>query len=93
MNKYKSLEELKEELGDNFEEYMYKANRDILEANQRLQEAKDSLQNDYQEAVDKINELQDRIDKAISYLKKFDGYSDNIEIKKIINLLQGDDKE
>ena len=30
MNKYKTLEELKEELGDKFEEYMYKANIELL---------------------------------------------------------------
>jgi hypothetical protein len=31
MNKYKTFEELKEELGDKFEEYMYKANLELLE--------------------------------------------------------------
>ena len=30
MNKYKSYEELKEELGDKFEEYMYKSNIELL---------------------------------------------------------------
>lgn len=30
MNKYKTYEELKEELGDEFEEYMYKANIELL---------------------------------------------------------------
>ena len=30
MNKYKTYEELKEELGDKFEEYMYKANIELL---------------------------------------------------------------
>lgn len=30
MNKYKTIEELKEELGDEFEEYMYKANIALL---------------------------------------------------------------
>lgn len=30
MNKYKTFEELKEELGDKFEEYMYKANIELL---------------------------------------------------------------
>ena len=31
MNKYKTFEELKEELGDKFEEYMYKSNIELLE--------------------------------------------------------------
>lgn len=31
----------------------------------KLQQIKDKLQNDYQEAVDKINDLQQRIDKAL----------------------------
>ena len=31
MNKYKTFEELKEELGDKFEEYMYNANIELLE--------------------------------------------------------------
>ncbi len=30
MNKYKTFEELKEELGDKFEDYMYKANIELL---------------------------------------------------------------
>ena len=30
MNKYKTFEELKEELGDKFEEYMYKSNIELL---------------------------------------------------------------
>lgn len=30
MNKYKTYEELKEELGDKFEEYMYEANIELL---------------------------------------------------------------
>lgn len=30
MNKYKTFEELKKELGDKFEEYMYKANIELL---------------------------------------------------------------
>lgn len=31
MNKYKTFEELKEELGNKFEEYMYKSNIELLE--------------------------------------------------------------
>ena len=31
MDKYKTYEELKEELGDKFEEYMYNANIELLE--------------------------------------------------------------
>lgn len=30
MSNYKTFEELKEELGDSFEEYMYKANLELL---------------------------------------------------------------
>ena len=30
MNKYKTFEELKKELGDKFEEYMYKSNIELL---------------------------------------------------------------
>lgn len=44
MNKeeYKTLEELKEELGDKFEEYMYKANIELLEQNKKYKEVIDS---------------------------------------------------
>ena len=36
MKKYKTYEELKEELGDKFEEYMYKANIELLTKIEKL---------------------------------------------------------
>lgn len=46
MNKeeYKTFEELKEELGDKFEEYMYKSNIELLKQNKK-----------YKEVIDKAN--------------------------------------
>lgn len=38
MNKYKTFEELKEELGDKFEEYMYKANIELLNKLDKIKE-------------------------------------------------------
>ena len=36
MNKYKTLEELKEELGDKFEEYLYKTNIEMLSTLEKI---------------------------------------------------------
>lgn len=44
---------------------------------ERLQEAKDKLQKDYQDAVDKIYELQQIIDKAIEYIEYNVGKDNN----------------
>lgn len=38
MNKYKTFEELKEELGDKFEDYMYKANVELLNKLDKIKE-------------------------------------------------------
>ena len=38
MNKYKTFEELKEELGDKFEDYMYKANIELLNKLDKIKE-------------------------------------------------------
>ena len=48
MNKYKTFEELKEELGDKFEEYMYKANIELLTKI-------DKENQKYKEVIDKAN--------------------------------------
>lgn len=40
MNKYKTFEELKEELGDKFEDYMYKANIELLNKLDKIKEWK-----------------------------------------------------
>lgn len=41
MNEYKTFKELKEELGDKFEEYMYKANIELLNI---INEAKEYIE-------------------------------------------------
>ena len=38
MNKYKTFGELKEELGDKFEDYMYKANVELLNKLDKIKE-------------------------------------------------------
>lgn len=38
MSKYKTFEELKEELGDKFEDYMYKANIELLNKLDKIKE-------------------------------------------------------
>lgn len=43
MNKYKTFEELKEEFGDKFEDYMYKANIELLN---KLDKIKEKLKED-----------------------------------------------
>lgn len=55
MNKYKTFEELKEELGDKFEEYMYKANIELLTKI-------DKENQKYKEVIDKINNYIDNYD-------------------------------
>lgn len=40
MSKYKTFEELKEELGDKFEDYMYKANIELLNKLDKIKEWK-----------------------------------------------------
>lgn len=56
MNKYKTFEELKEELGDEFEDYMYKANIELLtKINKAIEYIKE---NQYRLDLDRIkNEL------------------------------------
>lgn len=49
---YKTLEELKEELGNKFEEFMYKANIELLQENQQLKER-------INKAVEYINKFED----------------------------------
>lgn len=49
---YKTFEELKEELGDKFEEYMYKANIELLEKNKKYKELIDK-------AIEYINKMFD----------------------------------
>ena len=44
MNKYKTYEELKEELGDKFEEYMYKAYIELLT---KINKAIEYIENEY----------------------------------------------
>ena len=41
MSEYKTFEELKEELGDKFEEYMYEANIELLE---KIREAREYIE-------------------------------------------------
>ena len=51
MNKeYKTFEELKEELGDKFEEFMYKVNIELLEKVNQLETNRD-------EAIEEIKDL------------------------------------
>ena len=44
----------------------------------KLQQAKDKLQNDYQEARDRIDELISKIDRAIEYIKSIN----NVEVRR-----------
>ena len=53
---------------------------------EELQQAKDKLQNDYQEAVDKITDLQQRIDKAIEYIKNKPLYTETYDYNEEDNL-------
>lgn len=62
MNKYKTFEELKEELGDKFEEYMYKANIELLN---KLDKIKEYCKN-------KIEEQKNMTDFSKYYLENYD---------------------
>ena len=55
-----------------------------------LQQAKDKLQNDYQEARDKIQELQQRIDKAIDFLHNNTMIGHCKEHYELLEILGGD---
>ena len=73
MNKeYKSLEQLKEDLGDKFEEYMYNANIQLLD---RIDEAIEILSEDFMKCpmsltLEKSYIIeQDKIKKALNILK------------------------
>lgn len=52
MNNYKSFKELKEELGNEFEEYMHKANIELLKI-------KDKTTNYYLKTLDKNGSMSD----------------------------------
>lgn len=82
MNKYKTYEELKEELGDKFEEYMYKANIELLTK--------------IDKAIEYINENYDQYEKHEIVDDKFccmtTRYEHKFKKDKLIKILQGEDK-
>ena len=69
MNKYKTFEELKEELGNKFEEYMYKANIELLnkidKAIELLEKYNFIYNNFFREGI----KTKTNIDKALNILK------------------------
>ena len=57
MNKYKTFEELKEELGDKFEEYMYKTNIELLNKLDKIKEKCLSIKGNPEHTIVSKNEL------------------------------------
>lgn len=45
------------------------------------------------ELVDKMKDIQERIDKAIEYIKEHGVYGFNKEYQELLNILKGEDKE
>lgn len=81
MNQYKTFEKLKEELGDKFEEYMYKANIELLN---KIDKAIDYIEKHragfvqpikYLELLDILkgseDELKKHSKKGINFFKKY----------------------
>ena len=62
MNNYKSFEELKQELGDKFEEYMYKSNIELLSL-------KDKAINYYLKTLAKNRSMPEEAVKMYNYLE------------------------
>ena len=52
MSEYKTFEELKEELGDKFEDYMYKANIELLNKLQQKENIIKKIENDIKNIKD-----------------------------------------
>lgn len=71
MSEYKTFEELKEELGDEFEDYMYKANIELLT---QLQQ-KENIIKSAIELLEKYTPYLEKKDKAIDllYILRGDG--------------------
>ena len=68
MDKYKTFEELKEELGNKFEEYMYKSNIELLEKLDKAIEYIDDLKQ--LKEVDYLKSVEMKyIDKLLDILK------------------------
>ena len=98
MNKeYKTFEKLKEELGDKFEEFMYKANIELLDKVNQLEQANKSLRGNIK-AIAKtsnnrhleIKRLLKKLDKNVDLMAKVDQLEEenkklNEEIKHITN--------
>ena len=81
---YKTFEELKEELGDKFEEFMYKANIELLEKVNQLELDVDSYKNKYERANElyldtskKLNQLETNRDEALKTTKEL--YEEGVE--------------
>lgn len=64
MNKYKTFEELKEELGDKFEDYMYKANIELLNKLYKIKEKQLNTRRLY------LKDLQDLYDYILELLEE-----------------------
>lgn len=54
-NEYKTFEELKEELGDKFELFMYKANIELLDKVNQLEEEKANINKKYERLLFQTN--------------------------------------
>ncbi len=59
MSEYKTFEELKEELGDKFEDYMYKANIELLNKLQQKENIIKEVREHNQYIIDVINDIED----------------------------------
>lgn len=78
MEKYKTFEELKEELGDKFEEYMYQANIELLQIKDK--------------AIEYIKASMNNPQPFYEYLYGDEnGSVENLD--KLLNILKGEDKE
>ncbi len=77
MNKYKTFEELKEELGDKFEEYIYKANIELL------------IKTD--KAIELIKNM--KIVANYKDTTKYSKFEETDKGKELLDILQGSDKE
>lgn len=77
---YKTFEKLKEELGNKFEEYMYKANIELLNENTQLKKQLEKMQNE------PLTDRRSRIDSVLSNIYRQDKQLQNNwnELKKFV---------
>lgn len=93
MNKeYKTFEELKEELGDKFEEFMYKSNIELLEKVNQLETNRDVLKEYIQDLIYDIEPKGTRINYNCEYDSEDDYIyamkeQSRLETLKAVNLM------